>query len=736
MVHDADEVIAELATHLRLALEAGGFGTWRWVKATGEVEWDERMEQLFGLAPGTFDGSFETYQALLHDEDRARVLDVVAQAVEAKGSYRSEHRIMTPAGEVRWLESSGSVTLDTDGEVTGTIGCTHDVTDRVVTRDEREALVRDALVLADREREQRERLELVVAVNDALEPAIPLDELMERVAAAVVPRLGDWCSVHVLETVGSVVPTLALAHVDPKMVEYAKGLQEQFPYDPDAPTGVAQAIRTGEPVLMTNIDDALLRELDVTDEARAVVEELQLRSAMVVPLRKRGVVLGAIQFVMSNSGRHYAPGDLALAEAVAGRVAASLDNRRLRRARDDLAALAASLASARTTEEVSLHVRDEGKRCLDAAMVNVRLIDRDADSLAAVVSAGLPAEVEERYQHLSMSDTTPLTDAVRSNTMVWIADQDDYAARYPDLAEESAAMDFHAVAAVPLRFSDGTVGGGVAFAWGTDIQVTDALQVLVATIADLAGQAVERCRLYEAEHAVIRSLQGRLLAPLPACASVDAAAHYEPASGAIGMGGDWYEAFVLDDGSYVAVIGDVVGHGVEAVAAMAQLQYLVGGLIQSATPLDQVLSRTSEMIAGAEPVYATAQLLHVDAAAGRVGYQSAGHPWALVRHPDGRVEQLSNRHHGLLGTRMSPLGIDYVDAPAGSLILAYTDGLIERRHESITDSMDRLAALLAAVDPAAPLEGVLARIVVDARAFEPAMATTDDIAAILIRVVG
>ncbi len=117
---------------LRLALAAGRLGTWRWDMATGAIRWDEQLEAIFGLEPGGFDGSFDMYQSLLHPDERGGVLAVVQAALAAKSEYDVEHRVVWPDGSVHWLQGRGSVTLDDDGNVTGTVGCVADITERVL----------------------------------------------------------------------------------------------------------------------------------------------------------------------------------------------------------------------------------------------------------------------------------------------------------------------------------------------------------------------------------------------------------------------------------------------------------------------------------------------------------------------------------------------------------------------------------------------------------------------------
>jgi PAS domain S-box-containing protein len=127
-----ERALVESRDTLSRALEAGRFGTWRWDMATGTVDWDEQLEAIFGLPPGGFDGTFETYQSLLHPEDREMILATVNEAVATKSNYDLEHRVVWPDGSVHWLEGRGSVVLDAAGEVLGTVGCTGDITESVV----------------------------------------------------------------------------------------------------------------------------------------------------------------------------------------------------------------------------------------------------------------------------------------------------------------------------------------------------------------------------------------------------------------------------------------------------------------------------------------------------------------------------------------------------------------------------------------------------------------------------
>jgi serine phosphatase RsbU (regulator of sigma subunit) len=184
--------------------------------------------------------------------------------------------------------------------------------------------------LAERDRRRRDEIEFLADLTEAALNAADHEELMHRVTAAAVPMLGDWCSLTFIPTDGG-APHIAVAHVDPAKVQWAEEIQRRHPYDPDASTGVAAVIRSGEPEFIPEITPQLVAaaveqsSMD-PDEVRAIIDALDMTSAIIVPLRTKHRVVGAMQFVTAESKRRYDDDDVALAEAVAGRLAEPLDN--------------------------------------------------------------------------------------------------------------------------------------------------------------------------------------------------------------------------------------------------------------------------------------------------------------------------------------------------------------------------------------------------------------------------
>ncbi len=326
----------QLTEHLRLALDAGGLGTWRWNMHTGATLWDEQLERLFGLDPGEFDGTFETYVSLIHHDDREGILRTAREAIETGSSYQVEHRVVWPDNTVHWVGAGGAITRDADGEIDGTIGCISDVTERIEHEEERQRVALAAAAGAERERLQRQRLEFLGTINEELNASTSVDDIMRRVTAASVPHLGSWCSGHLFpaEGTGAVV---ADAHLDAAMAALAGQLRTDFPDVPDAAIGFPAVARTGRTELNQDIDEALLQRLYPIPEQRAIAERLGVRSSITVAIKKRDRVLGVMQFVSSATSRPYTLDDVSLAEAVASRIGASIENRRLNEQRGRIA---------------------------------------------------------------------------------------------------------------------------------------------------------------------------------------------------------------------------------------------------------------------------------------------------------------------------------------------------------------------------------------------------------------
>lgn len=321
---DADDRLAGLvaAEHLRLALDAGALGTWRWDHTGGVGYLDERLEHIYGIEPGSYDGTAEAWLDIIHPDDRERVMEELERSIAAGRRFTLRYRVVWPDGTERWVEAWAEVVRE--GESVGTIGCARDITEQVVDEEARAAEMAHLERVAEAERLNRERLEFMLHINDALSSTSTVHQVMRAVTRAAVPRLGDWCLIHVLHHEGSTKAYVDAAHRDPRMLRIAEQTADRIAYDLTDSFGAAAVIRTGRREFFPRLDLSRIR--GVSSAARELLASMGLRSSIVVPVQRRGRMYGAITFLMTFGSRSYTEEDLILAEAVAGRVAQALEN--------------------------------------------------------------------------------------------------------------------------------------------------------------------------------------------------------------------------------------------------------------------------------------------------------------------------------------------------------------------------------------------------------------------------
>lgn len=211
----------------------------------------------------------------------------------------------------------------------------------------------------------QERLAFLAQASAALDRSLDPDTTLRRIVELSVPRLGELCVIDLLDAEGQIVGATAAAR-DPGMAADLERLRERFPLDPAGRHPVAQVLREGRPVLVSEMPDELLVDIAESEEHLAFMRRVGYRSAIVAPLRARGRTLGAL-FILHIAGRgEYGPADLALAEELATRAAMALDNARLYRERSEIAhTLQQSLLPPRLPEvpgvEVAARYRPAGE---------------------------------------------------------------------------------------------------------------------------------------------------------------------------------------------------------------------------------------------------------------------------------------------------------------------------------------------------------------------------------------
>ena len=181
------------------------------------------------------------------------------------------------------------------------------------------------------ERRARERSAFLSEASRLLAGSLEFESTLHAVARAAVPRLGDWCAVDMLADPRSKewpprIARLAVVHQDPAKIAWSAELEGRLPTDWDAPTGLGRVLREGATEFYASIPDEMLVAAAKSPEHLALLRELQLSALIIVPLVARGLVLGALTLVMTESGRGYEVADRDVAEDLAQRAAVAVDN--------------------------------------------------------------------------------------------------------------------------------------------------------------------------------------------------------------------------------------------------------------------------------------------------------------------------------------------------------------------------------------------------------------------------
>jgi len=183
--------------------------------------------------------------------------------------------------------------------------------------------------------------------TELLASSVDYETTLGELAKLIVPQFADWCGISVLDSAG-VPQQLAVAHVDPRKVEWAIELNKRYPPDPNAATGVPQVIRTGTPELYPEIPEALLVAGAKDEEHLKIIRELGFKSAIIVPLATPQRVLGAITVVSAEGSRRYTTDDMNFLTELARRAGLAVENARLHKAEQDARRSAEAANQAKT----------------------------------------------------------------------------------------------------------------------------------------------------------------------------------------------------------------------------------------------------------------------------------------------------------------------------------------------------------------------------------------------------
>lgn len=610
---------------------------------------------------------------IVHPDELGLTWERWNNALVSGQPYEMEYRLRNAStGEYRWFIARAVPERDARGEIVRWIGTATDI---------------------DAQKRANDNLRFVLDASNAFSANLDLDAICATLADIAIQRVADWCFI-VLKNEDGGYDVRAIAHRDRHRIEEIRQFREHYPVQPGSP--VDRCVRRNTPMLIPAITERELGMVATNPEHLGVLRRLEMRSVMIVPLSSdNGVVYGGILLASSESARAYSARDLEVAEMVARRAGAAMHTAT---AFTQERALSQRLRFIAEASELLVEASDLQtmldrlsqfivSRTADLAYV---MLAEDRDVLRTVACAHadpqmkviaerlrgertLRPEAEEHAIHLLSQHRTLLHKTVPIDAVL--------ASMWEYLAPEVLALGIRSAITVPL-FSRGETFGALTVYWCTPGRAYTEDDVQMFTdLGRRVSLAIDHHRTLERERRIAQALQRALLPQpgmLPVAPGLQFAAHYRPSRCESDVGGDWYDAVTLRDGSILVSVGDVTGRGLHAAGLMGKLRQAVGmSALYERDPariLDAVdfhlRSRRSSSIA-------TAFVAIIDPSRKTVRYAGAGHPSPLLRR-NGELVEL--RSTGLpLGLRdhHAPQQSEEIALDGADLLILYTDGLIE-----------------------------------------------------------
>jgi PAS domain S-box-containing protein len=747
------ESVASTASETRLlreVLASSGTGTWVWDAATGRVEWDEVLEGLCGLTPGTFGATFETWLDTLHPEDQTDILALVQDALERRCAYEFEHRVVWPDGTVRWLECRGQVIVDEDGEAVGTVGCAIDITAR------KEAdTARDALLA--RLQRMGGRLTRLERVSRELASAVTIDDVGRIV-------------IDVLDVPGS-APVRGLWLVDDEAGDLVLVSQAGFPpsaamtfariaLDDEVPAAVA--CRERATVSSTSLDDTLQRYPDLSDVDRST------EGFIAVPLLLEHGCLGVLAF---GSDGPISANETTFLESVAGYLAQTVARVRLAEA------VAARAEEAALAADVERRRRQQLEFLAQLTQTALRADDHH-ELMQAVTARAVPMLGDWCALHFIPADGAPVEVTVAHvdpDKVAWAKDLTD---RYPfdprgatavpavirtgqtqfvplvtaEVLEEVIArsgieagevrailevLQLSSVITVPL-ITKRRIIGAMQFVSGESGRHYDLEDVdLAEGVAVRVAATLDNMWLTDQHRQISANLQQALLPPhIPALPGIDVAARYHPAGAVSEVGGDFYDLFATGDTTWSVVIGDTCGTGSNAAALTSIARHTIRAAARHDRDEIEVMDWLNEAILHSDrDLFCTAcyGMLRKGDDGWTLRVAAAGHPLPIVSSPS-----LGTRSLGRPGTLLGvfddiSITADETRLERGDVVVFYTDGVTDLPPPAHLDASE-LAKFVDGISEDASADEVAEAILGSVRERVPDAKRRDDIALLVLKI--
>ncbi|MGW0841234.1 SpoIIE family protein phosphatase [Streptomyces sp. NPDC002787] len=362
-----------------------------------------------------------------------------------------------------------------------------------------------------------------------------------------------------------------------------------------------------------------------------------------------------------------------------------------------IAELTTALAKATTSRDV---VEAVAQRVLPPfGASGLAVVTVESNRMHIVGAVGYPRSFLDSLNSHHVTPNDPVGEAINTGAPLFFSSVEEYAEHYPQLAHRPRLAGKQAWAFLPLTVS-GRTFAVCSISFDQPRRLAHEERALLTAISALVAHALERARLYDAEHTRSQELQrGLLPQQLPDVPACTAAARYLPAGQGMDVGGDWYDVIPLSAGRVALVVGDVMGHGLSEAATMGRLRTAVKTLADLELPPDEIMGHLNDIVSGlGQDSYATCLYALYDSTTGICTIARAGHPPPAVVRPDGTVRFPGMSPNPPLGAAEPPFETVEFELPDESLLVLYTDGLVESPDREVEEGMAELGRLLGTAD--------------------------------------
>jgi PAS domain S-box-containing protein len=699
-VAQAGQSAAEAVTARLQAMVAGlNAIVWECDAASWRLRYiNEQAVELLGYPVADWLADEPLWTSIIEPADRERVLRVVTDGIAAGGDFAVDYRVRARDGRRVWLQQLGHVVPGARGTTT----------------------VHAVLIDITEHKRREQASTLLASAAGVLAAPATVGQRLTAVAGLVAGELCDWATIWLRGDDERYRP-VAAAPAEP-----AERVLALPPWR--IPDELRSRFRSGRAFATPAVTEPMLRDAAGDGDASPALVGPGGTEWVAAPLTTADADVGLLTLSV-GTGTRFDEADLSLVADLAQLVATMVAAERLVAQRRQLHQLTVQLSAAGTVAEAAEAVSTGLRASLDAEVVSLCTVDADG-WLHAVDVTGYLADRLPQFASMRLAAELPLTDAARTRRPVWLSDRAAAVTSYPLVAPALLATT-EALAALPLLAGDQLVGAlGVSFNRPRTFDADE--RSFLLAVAGQAAVAFERAAVADARHEMAETLQRSLLpVSLPALEGVAVTARYLPAVEGTRAGGDWYDVLPVDSGRVAVAVGDVVGHGAPAAAVMGQLRSALATLLLAGfTPARALehLDRFAEQVPGA--AVSTVACLVLDTATGQVTYSSAGHPPPLLLFNADGHEQLAGGLGPALGVATSERRQEAgATIPAGATLLLYTDGLIERRRDTLDAGQERLAAA-AARRRSAPLPALVDGVLAD---LDEANGFGDDVAVVAVR---